>query len=347
MLIPLKKYINQWLDTYTVRDIFTGEIQTAREIFNWKKSYFLKLLIQDKYYIDTDTSFITKDKNYIRTIKTPLSQITPKKVKKFRVIGRKKVVDRYITETVDDYEPVEQTKYRMVNDYDNPIYDTVIKRRKIGKKYVWATEYIPTGKYHKIRQYYTVLRYVKTSVVKKRPIYKYVDILEPYYEQIRERTEDDYKTEVIEHRFYEPFFVFDYYKKLNEDEYDHIIYIAPFFDGYGTAIKIGSEETEIVNNRRLPVFISPQNLIHTPMYENAYRQCRYLIIEGKEKLRKKYLGELVERINNNEELHTVNLRESNDYSLDILKVDTDSNNGSGIIFFKATDVAGNSRKTII
>lgn len=342
MLIPLKKYINQWLDTYTVRDIFTGEIQTAREIFVWKKSYFLKLLIQDKYYIDTDTSFITKDKNYIRVIKTPLSQITPKKVKKFRVIGRKKVVDRYITETVDDYEPVEQTKYRMVNDYDNPIYDTVIKRRKIGKKYVLATEYIPTGKYHKIRQYYTVLRYVKTSVVKKRPIYKYVDILEPYYEQVRERTEDDIATKITEHRFYEPFFVFDYYKIIDDDNYEHYIYISPFFDGFGSAVKIGSDEDEIVNNRRLPKFITPQELLKTHSYQSAYRQCRFIMEKGKNNLFKKYFKEISERIDTDKELHTINLLDSNKYSLDIIKVGI-----AGIFFFKSASLDKNTRQRII
>lgn len=347
MLIPLKKYINQWLDTYTVRDIFTDEIQTARDIFDWNKSYFLKLLIQDKYYIDTDNSFITKNLKYRKVIQTPLSQITPKKIKKFRVIGRKKVIDHYITETVDDYQPVEFQKYRMIPDYDRPIYETVIKRRKIGKKYFLATEYIPTGKYAKKRQYYTVLKYVKTTKTKKRPVYKWVDILEPYYEQVRERQPEDYKEQIEVHRFYEPFFVFDYYKKLNDDDYEHILYIAPFFDGYGTAVKIGSEQTEIVNNRRLPVFISPQDLIHSPMYERAYRQCRYLIVEGKEKLRKKYFSEIVERINNDDELHTINLRDSNDYSLDILKVETESNNNSGIIFFKSADVSGNTKTIII
>lgn len=342
MLIPLKKYINEWLDTYTVKDIFTGEIEKARKIFRLNKSYFLKLLLRDKYYIDTETGYITTDKNYIKVIKTPLSQITPKKVKKFRVIGRKKVVDRYITETVDDYEPVEQTKYRMVNDYDNPIYDTVIKRRKIGKKYVLATEYIPTGKYRKIRQYYTVLRYVKTSVVKKRPIYKYVDILEPYYEQVRQRTEEDIATKITEHRFYEPFFVFDYYKSFDDDTYEHYLYISPFFDGYGTAVKIGSDEDEIVDNRRLPKFISPQELIKTNSYLSAYRQCRFMIAKGKEKLFKKYFREINERINNNEELHTINLLDSNKYSLDILDVER-----AGIIFFKSAILEKNKRQRIV
>lgn len=343
MLIPLKKYINNWLDTYTVKDIFTGKIQTARQLFNWDKSYFLKLLIQDKYFIDTDINFVTKDKDYIRVIKTPLSQITPKKVKKYRIVGQKKVIDKYITETVYDYEPIEVRKYRMVNDYDQPIYDTVLKRRKIGKKYYLTTQYIETGKYRKIRQYYSDIEYVRVRKTKQRPIYKTIDILEPYYEQVRERTEQDIKTQVTEHRFYEPFFVFDYYKKLNDDEYEHYIYISPFFDGYGTAIKLGSDDDEIVGHRKIPKFISPQELVETNMFKTAYKQCRYMIVAGKEKLRKKHFAQINDRIENNEELHTINLSDSNLYSLDIVDVD----DNDGMIFFKSADISGNTRTQII
>lgn len=342
MLIPLKKYINNWLDTYTVKDIFTGEIQKARDIFSWNKSYFLKLLIQDKYYIDTDIDYVTKNQNYLKIIKKPLSQITPKKVKKYRKIGEQRIIDRYVTEKVIDYEPIEVRRYRLIDDYNRPIYDTVIKKRKIGKKYYLTTEYIETGKYRKKRQYFNDIEYVRVIKTKKRPIYKTVEIFEPYWEQERQRQPEDIKTQIETHRFYEPFFVFDYYKKLSEDEYEHYLYISPFFDGYGTAVKIGSDDDEIVNNRRLPKFISPQELTKTQMYLSAYRQCRYMIINGKQRLRKKYFKEITDKINNDDELHTINMRDSNLYSLDILKV-----NGSGIIFFKATDINGNTSTKIV
>ena len=342
MIIPLKKYINNWLDTYKIRDIFNNKVELARHVFRLDKSYILSVLLREKYYIDTDNGFVTQDKNYIKIIKKPLSQISPKRVKKFRVIGTKKVIDRYVTETIYDYVPVTKIKYRMIDDYDNPKYDTVIKRRKIKGKYYLTTEYIFTGKYHKKREYFEDIHWVRKKVVKQRPIYKTIDILEPYYEQIRERTENDYKTEVTEHRFYEPFFVFDYYKIIDDDNYEHYIYISPFFDGFGSAVKIGSDEDEIVGSRRLPKFISPQELIKTQSYNSAYRQCRFIIEKGKERLFRKYFKEINDRINNDEELHTVNILDSNKYSLDLLKT-----NKSGIFFFKSASLDNNTRKTII
>lgn len=337
MLIPLKKYIENWLDTYTVKDIFTGEIETAREIFDWNKSYLLKLLIKDGYYVDTEIDFATKHKNYLKIVKKPLSEITPKKIKKFRVIGRKRVIDHYITETVDDYEPVEQTKYRMVNDYDNPIYDTVIKRRKIGKKYVWATEYIPTGKYHKIRQYYTVLRYVKTTKTKKRPVYKWVDILEPYYEQIRERQPEDYKTQVIASRDYEPFFVFEYYKSFDDNTYEHYLYISPFFRGYGNAVYLYADKTEIVDGIRKGIFIPPEELRQQSDFISAVRKVRFAILNGRKHTLKEYFREANERIENGEQLHTLYLRGSYKYSLDVLD----------LLFYRPAPFKNNEKTIII
>ncbi len=336
MIISLKKYINNWLDTYKVKDIFTGDLQTAREIFNWDKSYFLKLLIQDKYYIDTDIDFVTKNPNYIKIIKKPLSQISAKKVKKYRTVT--KIIPQTVYEDVIDYVPITTRKYRLVNDYDNPIYKTVIKKRKIGKKYYITTEYIPTGKYRKIRQYYDDISYVERVRTKKRTVYIEKEYKEPYYEQERTRTEQDITTQVTQHRFYEPFFVFDYYKKLNEDEYEHYLYIAPFFDGYGTSIKIGSDDDEIIGHRRVPKFISPKELTETQMFKSAYRQCRFMIAEGKQKLKKKYFKEISDRIQTGEELHTINMSDSNLYSLDMDRAGLD-----GIIFFKSSDVAGNTR----
>lgn len=342
MLIPLKKYINNWLDTYKVKDIFTGQYQYAREIFNWDKSYFLKLLIQDKYYIDTDIFFITKDKNYYEVIKTPLSQITPKKVKKYRYI--KKLIPEEVIEQVIDYIPVQVKRYRMVD--AEPIYNTVIKRRKIGRKYYITTEFVPTGKYRKKRQYYTDTEYIEKIRNKKRIIYKLKRVRETYYEQVHERLPEHTKIKVTEYRFYEPFFIFDYYKKLNEDEYEHYLYIAPFFDGYGTSIKIGSDEDEIVGSRTIPKFISPQELIKTQMFKSAYRECRFLMAEGKQNLKKKYFKDINERINNDIELHTINLSGSNLYSLDISETE-DGFGSYGIIFFKASDLNGNKRTRII
>lgn len=336
MIISLKKYINNWLDTYKVKDIFTGELQTAREIFNWDKSYFLKLLIQDKYYIDTDINFVTQNPNYIKIIKKPLSQISAKKVKKYRTVT--KLVPQTVYEDVIDYRPITVRRYRLVNDYEQPIYKTVIKKRKIGRNYYMTTEYIPTGKYRKIREYYDDIEYVETYRTKKRTVYIEKKVKEPYYEQVRERTEQDITTQVEEHRFYEPFFVFDYYKKLNEDEYEHYLYIAPFFDGYGTSIKIGSDDDEIIGHRRVPKFISPKELTETQMFKSAYRQCRFMIAEGKQKLKKKYFKEISDRIQTGEELHTINMSDSNLYSLDMDRAGLD-----GIIFFKSSDVAGNTR----
>lgn len=338
MLIPLKKYINNWLNTYTVKDIFTGKYQLAREIFDWDKSYFLKLLIKDKYYIDTDIDFVTKNLNYVKVEKTPLSQITPKKVKKFREIT--KIVPEEIIEEVIDYIPVEVKKYRLID--AEPIYKTVIRRRKIGRKYFLTTQYIPTGKFKKQRQYYTDIEYIEKIRSKKRTIYRKRKILEPYYEQVRERTEEDIATKITEHRFYEPFFVFDFYKKVSEDEYIHYLYIAPFFDGYGSSVKIGSDDDEIIGHRRLPRFITPKELTQTNMYKSAYKQCRYMIMNGKEKLMKKNFKEINDRIDNNEELHTINMSDSNLYSLDILNTGKD-----GIFFFKASDIPGNEKYRII
>lgn len=342
MLIPLKKYIDNWLDTYTVRDIFSGDNELAREVFRLDKSYILSILLREKYYIDTQTGYITKDKNYIKVIKTPLSQITPKKIKKFRVIGRKKVIDRYIDEIVYDYIPETITKYRMVDDYDNPKYDTIIKRRKIKGKYYLTTEYIFTGKYRKKREYFEDIKWVRKKVVKSRPIYKYIDILEPYYEQVRVRTEEDIATKITEHRFYEPFFVFDYYKVIDDDNYEHYIYISPFFDGFGSAVKIGSDEDEIVNNRRLPKFITPQELIKTHSYQSAYRQCRFIMEKGKNNLFKKHFTEISERIDTDKELHTINFLDSNKYSLDLIKA-----GNAGIFFFKSASLDKNTRQRII
>lgn len=342
MLIPLKKYINNWKNTFKVKDIFTQEWELARDNFRLNKSYILSILLRDNYYIDTETGYITKDKNYIKVIKTPLSQITPKKVKKFRVIGTKKVIVGYRTETVDDYVPETTTKYRMVDDYDNPKYDTIIKRRKIKGKYYLTTEYIFTGKYRKKREYYEDLHWVKKSVKKERPIYQTIEIKEPYYEQVRVRTEDDIATKITEHRFYEPFFVFDYYKIIDDDNYEHYIYISPFFDGFGSAVKIGSDEDEIVNNRRLPKFITPQELLKTHSYQSAYRQCRFIMEKGKNNLFKKYFKEISERIDTDKELHTINLLDSNKYSLDIIKVGI-----AGIFFFKSASLDKNTRQRII
>ena len=316
MIISLKKYINNWLDTYKVKDIFTGELQTAREIFNWNKSYFLKLLIQDKYYIDTDINFATKNPNYIKIIKKPLSQISAKKVKKYRTIT--KLVPQTVYEDVIDYRPITVRRYRLVNDYDQPIYKTVIKKRKIGRNYYITTEYIPTGKYRKIRQYYDDIEYVETLRTKKRTVYIEKEYKEPYYEQVRERTESDIKTQITEYREFEPFFVFEFYKTF-DDGYEHYLYIAPMFSGKGSAIVLFADDTEIVNNEETGVFIQPKEFVKQSDYNNAVRKTRFMILNGKKNIEPQVFRQARQKIEKNQELHTLYLEGTYNRSLDILK----------------------------
>lgn len=334
MIISLKKYINNWLDTYKVKDIFTGELQTAREIFNWDKSYFLKLLIQDKYYIDTDIDFVTKNPNYIKIIKKPLSQISPKKVKKYRTIT--KLVPQTVYEDVIDYVPITTRKYRLVNDYDNPIYKTVIKKRKIGKKYYITTEYIPTGKYRKIRQYYDDIEYVERVRTKKRTVYVEKEYKEPYYEQVRERTESDIKTQITEYRYFEPFFVFEFYKTF-DDGYEHYLYIAPMFSGKGNAIVLFSDDTEIVNNEETGVFIQPKEFVKQSDYNNAVRKTRFMILNGKKNIEPQVFRQARQKIEKNQELHTLYLEGTYNRSLDVLKM----------LFFRPAQFDNNIRTRII
>lgn len=334
MIISLKKYINNWLDTYKVKDIFTGELQTARELFNWDKSYFLKLLIQDKYYIDTDIDFVTKNPNYIKIIKKPLSQISAKKVKKYRTVT--KLVPQTVYEDVIDYVPITTRKYRLVNDYDNPIYKTVIKKRKIGKKYYITTEYIPTGKYRKIRQYYDDIRYIEQVRTKKRTVYVEKKIKEPYYEQVRERTENDIKTQITEYRYFEPFFVFEFYKTF-DDGYEHYLYIAPMFSGKGNAIVLFADDTEIVNNEETGVFIQPKEFVKQSDYNNAVRKTRFMILNGKRNIEPQVFRQARQKIEKNQELHTLYLEGTYNRSLDVLKM----------LFFRPAQFDNNTRTRII
>lgn len=336
MLIPLKKYIQNWLNTYTVTDIFTGETQTAKQIFNWEKSYFLKLLIQDNYYIDTDIDFATQDKNYIKVIKKPLSQITPKKIKKYRIVGKQTVIDRYITETVIDYVPIETIKYRMVPDYDNPKYDTIIKRRKIGKKYYITTEYVFTGKYGKKRQYYTELSYDRVKRTKTRPIYKTVNIIEPYWEQVRERKPEDTKTIITQHRSYEPFFVWEYYKTFG-DGHIHYLFISPLFQGRGNAVTFSADTEETVDSERKGIFISPQEFVKQDNYIKMLKRARFLILNGKTNLKKPLFREANTKIDKGEGLHTLYLDGTYNQSLDVLK----------LLFFRPAPFKNNTRKITI
>lgn len=323
MLIPLKEYIINWLDTYTVKDIFTGKRQKARDIFNWDKSYFLKLLIKDKYYIDTDIDFATKDKNYIKIIKKPLSKISPTKVKKYRYVT--KLVPEDIIEEVIDYIPQKIQSYRYVYE---PIYDTVIKKRKIGKKYYITTEYIETGKYRRKREYFDDIKYVERIRTKRRTVYKEKRVREEYYEQVRQRTMDDVQIQVTKYRYFEPFFVYDYYKVEDDDEtYEHYIYIAPFFRVYGDAIVIGSDEDEIVDNKKKFKFIQPKELLKQNDYKTAVKKCRFLILQGKKNILKNHFRQANEAIEQGQELHTLYLQGSNKYSLDILE----------LLFFKSAD----------
>lgn len=316
MLIPLKKYINQWLDTYRVKDIFTGKYQLAREIFNWDKSYFLKLLIKEKYYIDTDIDFAVKDKDYIKVIKTPLSQITPKKVKKFRVI--EKIVPEDVIEEVTDYVPVEVLKYRMID--AEPIYETVIKRRKIGKKYYITTEYIFTGKYKKKREYYRDIRYIEKVRTKVRTVYVKRKVLEPYYEQVRERTEDDIKTKITKYRYFEPFFVFEFYKEFDDNTYEHDLFVAPMFESRGNAVVLFSDATEIVNGQEEGIFITPQEFVKENDYKTAVRKARFMILNGKRNIPTDIFREARRKIELNQELHTLYLSGTYNQSLDILSM---------------------------
>lgn len=320
MLIPLKEYINNWLDTYTIKDIFTGKRQKARDIFNWDKSYFLKLLIKDKYYIDTDIDFATKDKNYTKIIKKPLSKITPKKIKKYRKVGEEKILDHYIIETIEDYVPITKTKYRLVDDYSNPKYETIIKRRKIGKKYYITTEYIETGKYHKKREYYEdVIGYDTITKEKKRPIYKTIDILEPYYEQERQRTIDDIQIQSTEYRVFEPFFVWEFYKTF-DDGYEHYIYVSPLFQGLGNAVVFSADDDEVVNGERKGIFIKPKDFIKQNSFKTMTRKARFLILNGKKNLEPKLFQDARVKIDNNEGLHTLYLDGTYNQSLDVLKL---------------------------
>lgn len=334
MIISLKKYINNWLDTYKVKDIFTGELQSARELFNWDKSYFLKLLIQDKYYIDTDINFVTQNPNYIKIIKKPLSQISAKKVKKYRTIT--KLVPQTVYEDVIDYVPISTRKYRLVNDYDNPIYKTVIKKRKIGRKYYITTEYIPTGKYRKIRQYYDDIDYVETLRTKKRTIYIEKEYKEPYYEQERTRTEQDIKTQITEYRYFEPFFVFEFYKTF-DDGYEHYLYIAPMFSGKGNAIVLFADDTEVVNNEETGVFIQPKDFVKQSDYNNAVRKTRFMILNGKRNIEPQVFRQARQKIEKNQELHTLYLEGTYNRSLDVLKM----------LFFRPAQFDNNTRTRII
>ena len=336
MIITLKKYINNWLDTFTVEDIFTYEIKTAREIFNWDKSYFLKLLYNEKYYIDTDIDFAMpeSDKEYTKVYKTPLSQITPIKVKKYRTIT--KVVPEQITETVYDYIPKTTLKYKMVDDYSRPKYDTIIKKRKIKGKYYWTTEYIQTGKYHKKRAYYEELSYVRKKRTKTRTVYIEKKVKEAYYENVRQRTENDIATKQTKYRYFEPFFIFEYYKESGTT-HEHYLYIAPMFESRGNAIVLFADKTEIVNNEELGVFISPQQFVKETDYASAVRKARFMILNGKRNMPPDVFRQARRKIELNEELHTLYLTGTYNQSLDIL----------GMSFFKPADFTNNKKVEII
>ena len=337
MIISLKKYINNWLDTYKVKDIFTGELQTAREIFNWDKSYFLKLLIQDKYYIDTDINFVTQNPNYIKIIKKPLSQISPKKVKKYRKVGTERKQVGTTTEKRDNYVPITKWKYHLVDDYNRPKFNTIIKRRKIGRTFYITTEYIPTGKYHKKREYYEdVIGYKNKPIIVDVPIYETVDILEPYYEQVRERTENDVKTQITEYRYFEPFFVFEFYKTC-DDGYEHYLYIAPMFSGKGNAIVLFADDTEVVNNEETGVFIQPKEFVKQSDYNNAVRKTRFMILNGKKNIEPQVFRQARQKIEKNQELHTLYLEGTYNRSLDVLKM----------LFFRPAQFDNNIRTRII
>lgn len=337
MIISLKKYINNWLDTYKVKDIFTGELQTAREIFNWDKSYFLKLLIQDKYYIDTDINFVTQNPNYIKIIKKPLSQISPKKVKKYRKVGTERKQVGTTTEKRDNYVPITKWKYHLIDDYNRPKFNTIIKRRKIGRTFYITTEYIPTGKYHKKREYYEdVIGYKNKPIIVDVPIYETVDIFEPYYEQVRERTKNDIKTQITEYRYFEPFFVFEFYRTF-DDGYEHYLYIAPMFSGKGNAIVLFADDTEIVNNEETGVFIQPKEFVKQSDYNNAVRKTRFMILNGKKNIEPQVFRQARQKIEKNQELHTLYLEGTYNRSLDVLKM----------LFFRPAQFDNNIRTRII
>lgn len=206
--IPLKQFIDNFLANYYIKNTYTNNIERGLDIFNWKKSGALGILINQNYYIETRYNFATTDTEYGLV---EVADIPVKKIVKY-----------------EDYEPyyknVVKTEKRP---YKRKYIEPIFKYVKIGRTTYYTTQYKTT--------YKTFYRSYKTKI--KELDYRYV---------IKEKEVITYKKSYkkISYKYYEPFLLYEDYK-TDGDEIVHELFIAPYYSKYGEGILIADYDENI------------------------------------------------------------------------------------------------------
>lgn len=280
MLIPLKYFIDEYLDNLYIKNIFTGKQVNANKIFNWQSSGALDILISNGYMIETKYNYATDEKEF--------GLVKVSKTKK--VIGYKE--DTIIT-------PIETRKYRYVLSDEIKGYRTVIKPVykyvKIGRQTFYTTQYkrVKTPIYRKVREYYTVVDYDYKVV--KTPI-----------------TKTYYKYKKIMHENYIPYMLYEKYKYDSANgKVEQSLFIAPFYSSHGQAFGISKG-----GNDYKPEFCLPEEIPQTQEYKDFLTDCKSLMFQNT--THKESLALLKQHIKNYKKKD--NYKASYSYSEDIIDI---------------------------
>lgn len=261
----LRNYLYEKLSQIQLYNFVTGQYDNALEILNKNKCYGLTKFMKGKKICD-DYPYATQDgKLFGRVIQyKDKSELEPKKQKIVEeqiytdLVPKYTLKHRYIK--VEDLVPKYTLKHRYEYYTD---YEPIFKRRKIGKKFYYTTEFKEVTK--RRREPYYVTEYIKKTKTVKEPYYvtEYIPTekvrkVTRYIEQKVDpiKAEYDYKF-----KYYIQYFLFEMYREEG-DKIIHETFINPFYSGYSVV-----EPTFYTGVNGKPEYVTPE-----AMWNSGYIQ---------------------------------------------------------------------------
>lgn len=243
----LRNYLYQKLSQIQLYNIVTGSYDNALEILNKNKCYGLTKFMKGKRVCD-DYPFATQEGKLFG-----------------RVIEYRNEKDRVKIEEVIEEKPYTTYKKQIIGIYKSkyyairksynyekadviPVsaieYEPIFKRRKIGKKFYYTTEY---------KQIF-ILKYAVVNYIKIEKIRKIKKYIEKKIDPIK--AEYDYKF-----KYYIQYFLFEMYREEG-DKIIHETFINPFYSGYSVV-----EPTFYTGTNDKPEYVTPE-----AMWNSGYIQ---------------------------------------------------------------------------
>lgn len=252
----LKDYIIKYLSNTYLYNMITHKTDRAINIINWDKCYGLAKLF--RYKVCPSIKFATRQKYFDRVedikqenLKEKVTEII--EYDDFEPIYKKKYRYEYITELkpYEEIEPYTRTR----KDYE-PIY----KRRKIGKKYYYTTEYkiktIRETEYRYVTKYQKIQKRVRVPyiVTEYKPIKKQKKVT-----KIKTVGTKDVIKAVYDYKFkyYIQYFLYEMYRENEKGKVIHECFINPFYSGYSVA-----EPTFLTINKK-PIYSLPSQVYNS------------------------------------------------------------------------------------